>query len=184
MIPIRQHQCAIHLGFCFFSAPLIYLLIAASVSAVLAFALFSLVDIPIAFPKSVTRGALLFLLIGIYPTTVLLRLNRRDFGFFRFDKEFYYRIFRGWVMGTLILIFVVVLLLVLDIRIIDVKAFATAGLIALILTKALAIGLLVACLEEPLFRGLLLGGLLARSAKVFALTTSAFFLCPAPFFTE
>ena len=78
-------------------------------------------------------------------------------------------------MGTLILIFVVVLLLVLDIRIIDVKAFATAGLIALILTKALAIGLLVACLEEPLFRGLLLGGLLARSAKVFALTTSAFF---------
>jgi len=161
--------------FLLFFAPLVYLLVAASISALLAFLLHSLIDIQNSFPKAVNRGGLFLILLGIYPTAQLFGLNRHDFGFFSLDKKFLYRVFQGWIIGAIILTVVVFFLLVLDVRIIDLKTSATASSIAFSLGKAFAIGVLVASLEEPLFRGLLLGGLLSQSTKGFALFTSAFY---------
>lgn len=156
-----------------FFVPLIYLLAAASLSALLAYPLHFLMEGLFPYTKIVSRGALLLLILGIYPIARWIRLTRCDFGFCGANKAFFYRCVVGLGFGALILGFVAVLLVVLEVRVVDWEELASLSTVASSLSKALTVAIIVALLEEPLFRGLLLGGLLTRSSQAFAILTSA-----------
>ena len=102
------------------------------------------------FESWVTRSALLFLVLGLIPCFKYFDLNLRALGhnnsFATFSKQASY----GFAAGLLILGVVIFLLVFFDIRILANDANLTLKLIL----KALLAGLVVALIEETLFRGL------------------------------
>lgn len=155
--------------------PLAYFLVAALLAPFMAYSLHAFTGELIPFHKLVSRSAQLLLIAGIYPAFTLINLHRSDFGFAGFANAFFNRIAVGFGTGVLILGPLALLLLTLNIRVIDWEQFASVGLFSTILGKSIIIGIIVAVIEEPLFRGLLLGGLMTRSRAGFALSTSAFY---------
>lgn len=156
-------------------APLIYLLLAASCSVFITYPVYSLTDGLFPLSKIVNRGALLLLIIGIYPAMVRMNLTWVNFGFCGINKAFFKRFTLGFGIGILILGFVVIFLLAFGTRVIDWEKAAIFSIIISSLSKALLVGVLVALVEEPLFRGLLLSSLLTHSSKTFAISIGAFY---------
>lgn len=128
-----------------------YFLIASVMAALIAYPLFQLVgNNDYRFESWVTRSALLFLVIGLIPCFRYFDLNFRAIGhnnsFANFSKQASY----GFASGLLILGVVIFLLVFFDIRTLANDAQLTFKLIF----KALLAGLVVALIEETLFRGL------------------------------
>jgi membrane protease YdiL (CAAX protease family) len=130
---------------------IIYFLAASILAALIAFPLFELVGTDaFKFERWVTRSALLLLILGIIPCLIYFKFSRADIGFNESLSTFLNRMSRGFVLGLLILGIVVITLLFLDIRTLTSPLELTAKFII----KALLSGLVVALLEETLFRGL------------------------------
>lgn len=158
-----------------FVLPLVYLLIVASMSAILAYVIHLFTGGGLPFSKLTGRGTLLLLVLSIYPAMKLMKLDAANFNYHGINTTFFFRLVVGFGIGVVILGLIVTVLIGLNIRMLDLDDPITVYSILPALLKSFSIGLLVACLEEPLFRGLLLSGLLKYSTQVFALTTSAFY---------
>ncbi len=92
------------------------------------------------------------------------------------------RLTYSWLLGILILAIPLCLLLALNIRIPDKELLALPSSILLKLVSALAIGLVVAVVEEYIFRGWLLGWLQARLGEMKTIGTTLAILISALYF--
>ncbi|MBL4744413.1 MAG: CPBP family intramembrane metalloprotease [Cycloclasticus sp.] len=130
---------------------ILYFLAASLLAALIAYPLFQMVgNETYRFESWVTRGALLFLVLGIIPCFKLFDLSMLSIGY---NKPFgltLKQISIGFIFGLLILSVVISMLFFLEIRVIDAGKALTSS----ILLKALLAGLLIALIEETLFRGL------------------------------
>ena len=130
---------------------LFYFLVAAFFAAFIAFPLFQLAQSDTyQFQSWVTRAALLLLVIGIFPTLRAFNLSLKAIGHNSSFRDFSVKFLLSFMTGLCILAVVIVCILFFDIRIIDVTESLT---VKLILSSFFA-GLLVALIEETLFRGL------------------------------
>jgi len=128
-----------------------YFLAASILAALIAYPLFQLVgNNDYRFESWVTRSALLFLILGLIPCFKYFKLNLRAIGHNNSFTNFAKQASSGFVSGLLILGVVVFLLIFLDIRTLSNDAHLTLKLAF----KALLSGLVVALIEETLFRGL------------------------------
>ncbi|PHS72166.1 MAG: CPBP family intramembrane metalloprotease [Cycloclasticus sp.] len=129
---------------------IVYFLAASILAALIAFPLFQLVGTDIfKFERWVTRSALLLLILGLIPCLKYFNLSFKTIGFNEAFFTFLRNLSRGFVFGLVILGAVVIALLFLDIRTLSSPFDLTVKL----LLKALLSGIVVALLEETLFRG-------------------------------
>jgi len=128
-----------------------YFLLASLLGAAIAYPLFQLVgNDTYRFESWVTRSALLFLVLGLIPCIKFFDLSLRSIGHNQTFTNFLKKSLSGFVVGLAILAPVIALLIYLDIRVLANDAQITLTF----LFKALAAGIVIALIEETLFRGL------------------------------
>lgn len=128
-----------------------YFLLASALAALISTPLFQLAgNDDFRFESWVTRFALIFLILGLIPCFKLFNLSLKSIGHNIVFIDNVKKISLGFLAGLLILSIVLLCLLQLDVRTIDHDSSLSIALII----KALVAGLIVALIEETLFRGL------------------------------
>jgi membrane protease YdiL (CAAX protease family) len=160
--------------------PGIYLVLAAALAAAVAYPVFLLSggDTISQFRTLVSRGGQVILILGLYPVWRALKPPPGSLGFSR-DLPRQFGV--GFGVGVLMLG-----LHVLGLVALEVRAFKPGGLsdgvrLASLLLKATTIGILVALVEETLFRGALFGLLRRPVGRVAAVVISAFYFAALHF---
>ncbi|MGH8548638.1 MAG: CPBP family intramembrane glutamic endopeptidase [Methylococcales bacterium] len=158
-----------------FLSPLAYLLSAILIAALLAYPLYLVIDLKIAFPRLVNRLGLGFLIIGIFPARKKFGLSAGEMGFPGNWSSLMLQVSKGFLLGAVILGIVVITLIALDVRSVMQNQIDGTARLVRHLAGALGTGMIVAVLEESLFRGLLFGALLKYGNTRSALLITAFF---------
>ena len=129
------------------------------------------IDVP---PHRVmSRLAQGFMLLGFWPLLKWFRCNHRQALGYGVSMHMLLRsIAWGWVLGALMLAVLVLVLIALEIRVLDERAFQLGPLLHKSLQTLLG-GLLVAVLEETFFRGALQSAIHEKSSLLAALLWSA-----------
>jgi len=156
-------------------APLLVLLILTSTACLLAYLIAWGLDDPSALRKLITRLTQAFLLLSIFPAMAYLKLNKEDLGFSA-TPTFLKQVAQGFGIGLLTLMPVFIMLYIIGIDIVDNSQPWTVGFIAEKTILSLLLSLLIAVVEESVFRGMLLAGLKKHMPVVAAiLISSAYF---------
>jgi len=149
-----------------------YFLAASTLAALISGPLFQFIgNDSFRFESWVTRFALLFLILGLIPCFKFFNLSLKSIGHNNSLKDSVKKITLGFLAGLLILSVVMLFLLLLDIRTIDYERSLSVSLII----KALLAGLVVAFIEETLFRGLFFKLSLTWHNAISAIALSSFF---------
>ena len=149
-----------------------YFLLAAALAALISYPLFYFFgNDAFRFESWVTRLALIFLLLGLIPCFKVFNLSNRLLGHNNDNRSRLKQIILGFIVGLVILGVVIFLLLFLEIRTIEEGASLSFSLVL----KALFAGLIVAFIEETLFRGLFFKLSLRWHNAVSAIFISSFF---------
>lgn len=149
-----------------------YFLLASALAALISYPLFHFFgNDAFRFESWVTRLALIFLILGLIPCFKIFNLSNQLIGHTNQDNSRFKQIGMGFIAGLLILSIVILPLLLLDIRIIEEGATLSLSLII----KALLAGLIVALIEETLFRGLFFKLSLRWHNAISAILISSFF---------
>jgi len=149
----------------------LFIIFAFFLGAVLAYPLKLLLDpvLDLAFRKYLTYATLISGLIisGIYLQLYNL-LSLKAFGFSVKPFKFFKGIRNGFIYGLGIMLFIEVLLLSLGIHELDSTRNYTFDTVSLLIIKAVVVGLLIALIEESIFRGALFTGLYKQTGAVIA----------------
>lgn len=151
--------------------PLLILLVFSIVACVLGYAVVQIAD-GWSLNKVISKITLIFLVLAIFPAMAYLKIDRHSLGFtgkWRFIK----RSGQGFLLGIATLFPVLLVLYALDVSVIDQSKSWTAAVIIPKLLVALLLSMLIALLEEPLFRGVLLAGLRKQFSCITAIILSA-----------
>lgn len=154
--------------------PFVYLIGCAVLSAAVAYPLFTLTggDDGNGFRSLVSRGGQVFLILGLYVISRGLGFTWATLGFQRaFPRQWA----MGFALGVLMLGLHGIGLIALDIRALKGGGLPESGRLLGILGKALATGVVVALLEEIIFRGVLFGAVRKLSGAAAAVVISAFY---------
>lgn len=138
--------------------PLLILLFFAAISAVLSYIILMIAGDIITMRKIVSKATQIFLLLSIFPLKHYLKLTWPDIGFAA-KSIFFKQMGYGLLLGLVTLMPVMIVLYALDISIIDQSREWSNGKIAIRISLALLLALLISFGEEPLFSGILLAGL-------------------------
>jgi CAAX protease family protein len=149
----------------------LFIVLAFVVGAVLAYPLKLLLDpaLGLAFRKYLTYATLISGLIisGIYLQIYNL-LSFKAFGYNGKIITFFKNMLNGFVYGLSIMLIIEVILFILDIHEIDSTRSYSFDSILLLFTKAIVVGLLIATIEESIFRGALFTGLYKQTGAIIA----------------
>lgn len=163
-------------------APLLLLLAALGVAGLLAPPLFLALGGWLSLETLVGRGALLLIALAAWLTVRRLDVNRAEFGMDTGGRSTALALGAGFVLGMAILGVLTAGLLWLEIRQPDWESLGRPWpRLLLSAGKALLTGVVVAVIEEPLFRGVLLGALRKRVGVALAVMVSALYYA-APHF--
>ncbi len=138
--------------------PLFILLFFAAISSIVSYIILMLAGDIISMRKIVSKAAQVFLLLSIFPLRHYLKLSWSDIGFAA-KPVFFKQLAYGLLLGLLTLMPVMIVLYALDISVIDQSRVWTTEKIAIRVSLALLLALLISLGEEPLFSGILLAGL-------------------------
>jgi membrane protease YdiL (CAAX protease family) len=161
--------------FIVFFFPLAYLLIAATAGALLAFPIDQALDGAYRLYKVINRCALILMLLGIVPMMRWLKLSAADFGFPANGRQLLHQFSTGFGYGVLVLGVIVFCVITLDIRIIQFDRLLSLDKVLHELSLAIIVSLIVATLEETLFRGFMFGALLKFAGPLYAMTLTALY---------
>lgn len=155
-------------------APLLLLLAALGLAGLLAPPLFATLDGWLSLETLLGRGALLLIVLAAWFCVRRHGLSRAALGVEAKGYWAWCALGTGFLLGVLILAVLTAGLLWLEIRVPDWQNLARPWpLLLLSAGKALLTGTVVAVIEEPLFRGVLLGALRQNSGVVPAVVFSA-----------
>ncbi|HUL14252.1 MAG TPA: CPBP family intramembrane glutamic endopeptidase [Methylococcaceae bacterium] len=157
-----------------FFAPLVYLLGCLCIAAFLAYPLYFSVAQDVDFHFLVDRGAELVLVLGLFPLGWWLGIGRAELGLAVPPSHILSQMARGFVIGALMLGAHVMVLLLLDIRVID-PGKLIPGRIINVICKSFVLGFIIASIEETVFRGFLLGAIIRKASRAYAVLISAFY---------
>jgi membrane protease YdiL (CAAX protease family) len=155
--------------------PLLVLLAATSTASLLGYLIAWGLDDPSALRKLIIRLTQIFLLLSIFPGMAYLKFKKEDLGFSA-RPVFLRQLAQGFILGLITLLPVFITLYVLGVNRIDHAHPWTAGLAAKKMMISFLLALLIAVVEESVFRGMLLAGLKKNMPTVAAvLISSAYF---------
>lgn len=163
-------------------APFAYLLICACAASLLAYPLHFITADVLSFHTLVIRGASLILALGLFPLGRWLGTGKSDLGLAIGRSRFLRQLARGFGFGALMMGIHAILLLSLDVRVLPESGIDPTRVVSLAL-KGLLIGLAVASIEEPVFRGFLFGSLSTKTTRTGAVLISAFYFAALHFLT-
>lgn len=123
------------------------------------------------FERWVSRFALLFLILGLIPSIKYFKLSLKSLGHNASTYVFIKQMSIGFAAGLIILGLLISSLLLLDIRLLSPSSTLSSSL----LIKSLIAGLIVALIEETLFRGLFFKLTLKWHNAFAAVVVSSFF---------
>lgn len=155
-------------------APLPVVLACALLAAFLAYPIFWIADDAIGFQSLVNRCGQLLLLLSAILAARSFRLGRRDIGV-ETKSGFFRQVGSGIPLGIAMLGLHALALIALGVRELDPDTGSNAGRFGLTALKALAIGLIVATIEETMFRGVLFASLRKAAGAATASVVSAFY---------
>lgn len=158
-----------------FFAPLAYLLTAATLGALVAYPVYEALDGAYSLYKVLNRCTLTLLILGIFPVMKRLRMSPADLGVARSKKAFFSQFARGFVYGLLILMVVVICVVALDIRIVQMDRVTSLSRIIHEVSLAIIVSLVVALLEETLFRGFMFGALIKYAVPIYAMALTGLY---------
>ena len=154
------------------TAPAIYLACCAFASAVLAYPLHVVLPDTLDYQKLVFKCAEILMMIGLFPLGRYLGVGLAEMGLACPWRLFLRKLARGFGFGALMLGLHVLILLLLETRQLDHEKLQAVR-IASLGYKGVLIGLAVALIEEPVFRGFLLGSLMLKTTRTQAVLISA-----------
>lgn len=164
-------------------APLAVLLIAVALACLMGYALMLGLGDDYRLNTLISKSAQFLLVLSIFPLAVCLGLDSHALGFAP-KTVFWRQILYGLGLGLITLLPVLITLTLLEINVIDDSRTWTAGLVAQKAGLSLFFASIVALIEEPLFRGLLLGGLSRTMPVKAAICISAFYYAGLHFLTS
>ncbi len=149
----------------------LFIILAFIVGAILAYPLKLLLDpvLALAFRKYLTYATLISGLVisGIYLQLYNL-LSFKAFGYNGKFITFFKGMFNGFLYGLSIMLLIEALLFLLGIHELDSTRSYTFQSVSLLVSKAIIVGLLIALVEESIFRGALFTGLYKQTGAVIA----------------
>ncbi len=155
--------------------PLFVLLVALSLSAILAYFVVISLDDSSVYRQVITRVTQLLLLLSIIPFTAYLKIDKAELGYAP-RSVFFKQLGQGFGLGLIILIPVFIVLYFLNINVIDETQHWTPFLLVRYMVLNLGVALLIGLVEESLFRGIVLVGLKRKLPVAIAiLITSLYF---------
>jgi membrane protease YdiL (CAAX protease family) len=163
-------------------APFAYLLICACASALLAYPLHFITGDLLSFHTLVNRGASLLLALGLFPLGRWMGIKRSDLGLAAAQGQFFRQLCRGFGFGALMMGMHVILLLSLEARVVRESGLDATRIVRLAF-KGLLIGVAVASIEEPVFRGFLFGSLSRKTTRTKAVVISSLYFAALHFVT-
>ncbi len=140
--------------------PLFYLLTAIVIAALIAYPASQLLNADFGLARIINRITLGLLVLGILPMRRWLGLSALEMGFSMRMKSFAGQLIKGFALGLVILGIVIMTLIALKVRTVIPALIDLPGKLSHELFASLRTGIIVAFLEETLFRGLLFGALL------------------------
>ena len=147
----------------------LFVVLAFFIGAILAYPLKLLLDpaLGLAYRKYLTYATLISGLIisGIYLQMYKL-LSFKAFGYSGGFLKFIQNMFNGFVYGLSIMLIIDVALFLLDIHELDTSRSYNIETVLLLFTKAIVAGLLIAIVEESIFRGALFSGLYKQTGAI------------------
>ena len=152
-----------------------YLMSAILIAAILAYPIYSLLDLNVSFPRLVNRLGLGLLILGIIPIRKMIGLSPGEMGFPTNPSTFAQHFVKGFLLGSAILGVVIVALIALDVRNVLQHQIDQLDRLPRNLLGAIGTGLIVSVVEESLFRGLLFGAILKFGTVRSAFVITAFF---------
>ncbi|MDD2725067.1 MAG: CPBP family glutamic-type intramembrane protease [Methylovulum sp.] len=156
--------------------PLLVLLFAAVLASVIGFFIVQVFDgLPV--QKAINKTTQVLLVLSIFPAMAWLKLTKTDLGFAG-RKLFFKQLGQGFGLGFVTLMPVFIVLTILKINVLDESQAWTLAWFLEKSSIAVLLSLLISLIEEPLFRGILLAGLLKKlpvSAAV--IISSAYYAC-------
>ena len=155
----------------------LFIILAFLMGAIMAYPLKLLLDpaLGLAYRKYLTYATLIsgLFVSGIYLQMYNL-LSFNAFGYSGKVSKFIKSLFQGFVYGLMIMLFIEMILFLLGLHVIDTTRSYSFESIALLVTKAIIVGLLIATIEESIFRGALFTGLYKQTGAIVATFFSSF----------
>lgn len=155
-------------------APLAVLMVCIGIACILGFLLLMGLGDVLSIERIVNKGTQLFLVLSLLPFKKYLGLQWRDFGF-NGKRLFYRQLAYGLLTGLIILGPIIILLYSLDVRYLKPDKVWTFGIVFKTALGSLLAALAISCLEEPVFRGLLLTSLQRKLGVMAAILLSAIY---------
>ncbi len=152
--------------------PLLVLLAATSTACVLSYLIALGLEDPSTLRKLITRLTQIFLLLSIFPAMAYLKFKKEDLGFTA-RPAFLKQLPQGFGLGLITLMPIFIILYALGINVVDESQPWTTGLVAKKMILSLLLALLIAVIEESVFRGMLLAGLKKNMPVVAAVLISS-----------
>ncbi|MEC4749330.1 CPBP family glutamic-type intramembrane protease [Methylomicrobium sp. Wu6] len=154
--------------------PLAVLLALSLLACVLGYFLIQFAGERFTLSKVISKTTLFFLVLSIFPAMRWLGINRSDLGFAS-GKKLLKQIPLGFALGLLTLLPVLWVEFQLGIRSLDQAKHWTVMLLAEKAALTLLLALLIALIEEPLFRGLLIASMRRKMPLCAAVLVSALY---------
>jgi membrane protease YdiL (CAAX protease family) len=152
-------------------APLMVLLMASLVASIIGFSVVQVFD-GLPLQKTINKITQGLLVLSIFPGMIWLKLNKTNLGFAA-RNEFLKQLGQGFGLGFVTLMPVFIVLTVLGINVPDLSQPWTWSWFLQKSSVAVLLSLLISLIEEPLFRGILLAGLLKKLPVPAAISISA-----------
>ncbi len=152
--------------------PLLVLLTASSMACLLGYLIALGLDDQSMLRKLIIRLTQIFLLLSIFPAMAYLNFKKEDLGYTARSK-FLKQLPQGFGLGLLTLLPVFIILYALGVNVIDQPQQWTIGFLAKKTGLSLLLALLIAVVEESVFRGMLLAGLKNKLPTIAAIVISS-----------
>ena len=154
------------------AAPSIYLVFCALAGALVAYPLHLVFTDAVDFQALVYKTAEIFMALSLIPIGRWLGMGKLDIALVGPFRLLLSQVMQGFGWGALMLGIHVLVLVLLDVRVLNPEKLQLARIISLS-CKGVLIGLAIASLEEPIFRGFLLGFLLRKTNRINAVLVSS-----------
>jgi hypothetical protein len=162
------------------AAPLLVLCLIAILAGIVSCWLVQAMAIEYPLRKVISKATQLFLVLAIFPLMAWLKINKTELGFAA-KELFFKQIVYGFSLGLVTLLPVILLLYSLGVNVIDTAQTWTIATLLGKMSLSLAAAMLIACLEESLFRGLLLSSLKQKMPLLLAILLSALYFAALHF---
>jgi len=141
--------------------PLLVLFCALLLSCTLGYFIVQGIGDAMPFRQILTRSTQLYLVLSIYPLARYLKISKKEFGFAP-SLVFLKQLCQGFGIGFIVLIPIFIVLYAVGINVFDQSEPWTLERLANYMIVTLLVALLISVIEESLFRGIVIVGLLKK----------------------